>query len=340
MRSAHTIALIVLLCGAGSVPAQQPTPLQTKPTGVPAPAPTVIAATVNGHNVQELAVFRALQRVPPSQRDVARKDVLQFLIDTALIDQYLDQLKVAVEGKEVDAAIKQMQDEAVKTGLKWDDVLRTMFLTEGELRLQLTNALRWDKFVGQYATDKAVKDYFEQNRTVFDGSQVRARHILLTPPPAGNPQAVEQQKAKLLALKKQVEDRAAQELAKVPAAADNLAREKARIKALEDAFAEAAARESQCESKKQGGDLGWFPRAGRITEDFTRVAFALKPYQMSDVVQTGFGLHLILAVDQRPGREVKFEDIRDVVKEVFTERLRESILTQARPVARIVIQKS
>jgi hypothetical protein len=272
MRAARYLALVVLLWGAGGALAQQPAPPPVKTPGVPAPAPTVVAATVNGQTIPELAVFRALQKVQPSQRDAARKDVLQFLIDTALIDQYLDQLKVAVDPGEVNAAVKKIEDEAKQVGHNLQDLLKDMYLTEPDLRQQITNALRWERFIGQYATDKAVKEFFEQNRSLFDGSQVRARHILVTVP-AGNAQAADQAKAKLLALKKQVEDRTAQEVAKVPADADNLTREKARLKALEDAFADAAGKESGCESKKQGGDLGYFTRAGRITEAFTRVAF-------------------------------------------------------------------
>lgn len=335
MRTARHIALVVLLCGAGSVPAQERTPLQTTTPAAPAPSPAVIAATVNGTNIQELAVFRALQRVPQSQRDEARKDVLNFLVDTILIDQYLDQLKVAVDAKEVDAGIKQMQDEADKIKRSLGDVLKDMYLTEAELRLQITNTLRWDKFVATYATEKALKDYFDQNRNMFDGSQVRARHILL--PPAATPQAKEQHKAKLLGLKKQIEDKVAQELAKLPTATDNFGREKARMKLLDDTFAEVAVKESTCDSKNLGGDLGWFTRAGRIVDPFARVAFALKPYQMSDVVETEFGCHLILAVDQKTGRDVKFEEMRTVVQEVYAERLREAIITRARPVARIVV---
>jgi peptidyl-prolyl cis-trans isomerase C len=201
MQSARGIALLVLLGVAGGSPAQQPAPPPPGPTGTPAPAPTAVAATVNNQNIPELAVFRALQRVPPSQRAAARKDVLNFLIDTALIDQYLDQLKVAVDAKEVDTAIKQMKDEAAKFKISWEDVLKTTLVTEPELRVQITNQLRWEKFAAQYATDKAVKDYFDQNKALFDGSQVRARHILLTPP-ADNPQAVEQARAKLAALQK------------------------------------------------------------------------------------------------------------------------------------------
>ncbi len=335
MHSARGIALVVLLGVAGGGSAQQPAPTPAPP-GPPAPAASVIAVTVNGQNIPELAIYRALQRIPPAQRDAARKDVLNFLIDTALIDQYLDQLKVAIDGKEVDAAMQQMKDECAKLKKSWEDVLKITFVTEPELRVQITNQLRWEKFVAQYATDKALKDYFEQNRAMFDGSQVRARHVLLSPP-ADNAQAVEQAKAKLLALKKQIQEKVAQELAKAPAT-DKLAQEKARMKLLDDTFAEVATKESACGTSKNGGDLGWFTRAGpNGVEPFARAAFALKPYEMTDVVQTDFGYHLILVVDQKAGREVKFEEVREMAKEVYAERLREAVISRARPAARVVV---
>jgi len=128
-------------------------------------------------------------------------------------------------------------------------------------------------------------------------------------------------------------------VAKLGAGVDNLAREKARIKALDEAFAEVAAKESACPSKKDGGNLPWFPRigTGAMVEPFARAAFALKPYQMSDVVATQFGLHLILAVDQKPGKDVKFEDVRDFVKDVYADRLHEAIIARMRPAARVAI---
>ena len=59
MRFPHYLALVVLLGGVSTLPAQAPTPLQTNPPAVPAPAPDIIAATVNNQKIQELAVFRA-----------------------------------------------------------------------------------------------------------------------------------------------------------------------------------------------------------------------------------------------------------------------------------------
>ncbi len=144
---------------------------------------------------------------------------------------------------------------------------------------------------------------------------------------------------KLTAIRKQIDDEVAAEMAKLPASTDNLAREKERMKLLDKSFAAAAAKDSTCPSKASGGDLGdWFPRVGKMVEPFARAAFALKPYEMSDIVVTEFGYHLILAVDSKPGREVKFEDVKPFVLEVYGERLREAIVSSYKPRSKIEIQ--
>src|SRR5262249_12857784 len=75
-------------------PAATPVPLADTP-----PAPDAVAAVVNGQPIAELAVFRGLLRVKPQQRDRARGEVLNLLIDNVVVDQYLTQLKIPVEPK-------------------------------------------------------------------------------------------------------------------------------------------------------------------------------------------------------------------------------------------------
>ena len=312
------------------VPPPAPPPIPLADTPPPADA---VAATINGQPIPELSVFRGLQRVNPKFRDKARKDVLNYLVDNVVVDQYLTQLKIQVEPKDLDASIAKIKGEAAKTGQDFPAVLKRLYLTEDDLRRELTCALKWDKFVLQQGTDKVLQDLFAKNLDMFNGSRVQAKHILL---PA-TPGKVDDARTKAAALKKDIEGKVAQTVAKLPADADMIAREKERIKVLDKAFADAAARESSCPSKAQGGDLGYFPRVGAMVEPFARAAFALKPYQVSDPVTTEFGVHLIMAVDHKPGKDVKFEDVKPFVQEVYGDRLREAILTNYKSKSKIVI---
>jgi peptidyl-prolyl cis-trans isomerase C len=332
---ALSIAVVVAAASAqDTVPAPQP--LTAPP---PLPPAGAVAAKVNGREIPELAVYRALLPIPEEQRGKARQEIISLLIENALIDQYLEQLHIEIAPNAVETRFKDLQSDATKKDPKgFENMLKAMYLTEADLKAQLGNELRFEKFVEQQATEKNLRAMFDGNRAMFDGSMMRARHILITPP-EGNAPAATQAREKLLAIKKEVEDRAAQAADKAGAGADNLAREKARIKTLDDAFADFATKESACPSKKDGGNLPWFPRigAGAMVEPFARAAFALKPYQMSDVVATQFGLHLILAADQKPGQDVKFEDVRDFVKDVYADRLHEAIVARMRPSASIAI---
>jgi peptidyl-prolyl cis-trans isomerase C len=228
-----------------------------------------------------------------------------------------------------------MKQQLEKEKLTYDKVLQDMMLTEQELRGHIMAEIRWQKYVDSKANDKVLQDMFEKNPDMFDGSMVHARHILLSPP-ASDAKAVEQAKQQLLAMRKQVEDSVAAGLAKLPPNSDNLAREKERARLMEEAFGALAKDKSACPSSKQGGDVGWFPRSGSMVEPFAKAAFALKPYQMSDVVTTQFGQHLILAIEHKPGKTgIKFEDAKEEVKDVLAGRLRESLCDELRAKAKI-----
>ena len=181
-----------------------------------------VAARVNGQPVPEKSVQRTLERVPPDKRDAARREILDYLIDTALLDQYILQLpQYAVGPKDVDAKEEEVKGELKKDGSDMPKMLRQMNLTEPELREQIAADLRWNKFCNDMAKEDRLKQLFDAEKELFDGTAVRARHILLTPA-MDDPKAVEAAAAQLRDIKKKIEDDVAAGLAKLPKEADNL----------------------------------------------------------------------------------------------------------------------
>jgi len=318
-----------------------PRPAPPKPEPMAAPvttvSPTAVAATVNGQAIYETQVQRGLERVLPDKRGEARPELVNYLVDNMLIDQHLLQLQVVVTKEEVDKRVADMRAELKRANRDFDKMLAELRLTEKELREHIMGDMRWDKYSASQATEKVLREFFDANKEpMFDGSMVRARHILITVP-AGDGKAGEAAQAQLLAYKKQIEEQTAAGMAKLPPNMEPAAKEKSRATLVEQAFAAIATEKSACPSKAQGGDVNWFQRAGFMVEPFARAAFGLKPGQMSDVVKTQFGYHLILVTDRKPGRDVKFEDAKEEVKELYCERMREGLATSLRQKAKIVI---
>lgn len=299
-------------------------------------AANVVAATVNGQPIPESAVQRALIRVPPDKHTEARPQIVNYLIEQALLDQYLLQLKIDVDAKEVDKSVDEIKGELKKRNQEFGKMLTETKLTEAELRDHIAADIRWGKFAEERANEKALKQLFEARRYLFDGSTVRARHILLTPA-SDDPKAAEQAVAQLQAIKQQIEKQVADGLGKLPADTDNLTREKKRQSLMEEAFSTQAKEKSACPSKAQGGDVGPFQGVGFMVEPFARAAFTLKPFEVSEPVKTPFGYHLILVTDRKPGNDVTFDKAKEMVKEQFCGTLHDSIINEARQRSKIVV---
>ena len=125
-------------------------------------------------------------------------------------------------------------------------------------------------------TDARIKASYEERKAEFQREEVQARHILVQVP-QGADDAVKAAKRKTAeGLLKQLQG-----------GAD---------------FAKLAGQHSEDPgSKGQGGDLGWFGR-GEMVPVFEEAVFSLKKGQLSGVIETPFGFHLVQLQDKRAGR--------------------------------------
>lgn len=276
------------------------------------------AATVNGKVITTEEVENAFQRTSVSKKSVSeeqgrmyRRHVLNLLIDDALLQQYLDQQKVAVEESEVTSHVEKLRAQLKSQGRNLDEFLKSNGIDEKKMHDDIRNVHRWLAFVEKQATSEALRKYFQDNPSAFDGSEVRASHILVKTEFGADEKAKKEARKKIEAVRSQL--------------------------AGGTAFADAARKHSDCPSKDVGGDLNYFPRKGVMTEPFSAAAFQLSTGQISEIVETEFGYHLILVTDRKPGSPLPFQEVADEVKALFAEDLRASILQKARAGSRIIL---
>jgi peptidyl-prolyl cis-trans isomerase D len=138
-------------------------------------------------------------------------------------------------------------------------------------------------------SDADVKKYYDDNVTHYKtDEQVRASHILITVPK----NASDADRAKAKAKAEQV---------------------LAEVRAHPDQFAELAKQNSQDPgSADKGGDLGWFGR-GQMVKSFEDAAFSQKPNQISDLVQSDFGYHIIKVTDAKPAQTKPFDEVKAAI---------------------------
>ena len=95
---------------------------------------------------------------------------------------------------------------------------------------------------------------------------------------------------------------------------------------------------SDCPSKESGGDLNYFPRKGMMAEAFAAAAFELPVGQVSEIIETEFGYHLIVVTDQKAGKPVAFEQVADEVKSSYAEELRNAVIARMRQTGKVTVR--
>ncbi|RMF84630.1 MAG: hypothetical protein D6736_18915 [Nitrospinota bacterium] len=158
--------------------------------------------------------------------------------------------------------------------------------------------------------DEAVARYYEEHKENYKQEErVRARHILIKVAPDAKPEEEEKAKARAEAALK-------------------------RVKSGED-FATVAKEVSEGPSASRGGDLGYFGR-GAMVKPFEEVAFSLKPGEISDLVRTDFGYHIIKVEDKKEAGYRPLEEVKKLIANVLK---REEVDKQLREKAEALREK-
>ena len=101
-------------------------------------------------------------------------------------------------------------------------------------------------------------------------------------------------------------------------------------------FAEAAKKYSQCPTAPSGGDVGFFTPKD-VDESFARAAFSTPVNGVTEVVQSGYGYHIIKVTDRTAGTPSDFAKIKDQVRQMCTQEMYLNLLDGLRKSSKIEI---
>ncbi len=252
-----------------------------------------------GHGMSQDEIRKNLDKLAEKAQEQA--------IGAKLLFARAEQLDLPVDEKAIDAQVANViqqvggRDNFVKA-------LAQQKISEDDFRKELAKGCRVDALVQQACrgvaepTEQEVADYYAAHQKDFvTQPQVLAQHILVKT--EGMDAA---DKAQALEKIKEI---------------------RARIVANTDpgevgqAFAREAGEHSDCPSGQQGGSLGWFG-PGMMVPEFDKASFAMKCGEVSDVIETQFGYHIILKTDEKAGGPQTLVDVADQVRDLLRHEAR------------------
>ncbi len=263
-----------------------------------------VAVTVNGSVITEAEIdarikpqlekFSAQMGPEGAERyaKYMRARVLEGMIVERLIEEQIKKENISVSDSDVNDRINEIITQQNTTPEGFNSMLQARGQSMEQVRQQIQQGMAFEKLMESKSgkTDvneaQALVYYNEHKQEYSSPDQVKASHILIKVE-AGAP---EEEKA-------QARKKAEELLKQIKEGAD---------------FAALAKENSDCPSKAQGGDLGFFEK-GQMVKPFSDAAFAMKVGDVSDIVETQFGYHIIKVTDRKEAGQTPFEEAKQQI---------------------------
>ncbi|MCI3922399.1 peptidylprolyl isomerase [Paenibacillus sp. TRM 82003] len=215
------------------------------------------------------------------------KQVGPQAVDQLITERLIDRAATAANVQVTDEDINKELD-VIKANFPDDATFEQQLTAAGytleSLKEQIASQVRLEKLVEPQVevTDADLQAYYDENKAQYEtGEQVRASHILV-----------------------ETKEEAEEIVAQIKGGAD---------------FAELAKERSKDGSAAQGGDLGFFGR-GKMVAPFEEAAFAMEIGEVSDVVESQFGFHIIKVTDKQAPATATFEEKKEEIRETVTQQ--------------------
>jgi len=270
-----------------------------------------VAATVNGVKIMESAIEERIatqlqkmasqkHKIPPQYleqyKQKMRKQALERLVIEELLNEKIKKLNIIITDQDVEDQIAELIKAQNLTKKDFEALIAARGMSIDQVKENIKKSLPYNKLFEPHlegkidVTEADANDYYTRNLAKFQVPElVRASHILIKPDTSDPNTDPNDAKAAAKAKAEELLEKAKQ---------------------LDADFAQLAKDNSACPSSAKGGDLNFFKR-GQMVPEFDKVAFDLESGQISDVVETKFGYHIIKVTDKKEPSTKSFEEVKE-----------------------------
>ncbi len=252
-----------------------------------------IVAVVNGTNITEGDLLMKIEEGKKNQIQMGgafRKEALANLINYKLLGMAAEKEEIIVSEETLEEKIDQIK-EGYQSNEQFLDRLKDLGMDETLFRAKLIKQLKIENLIEKKTegvespSEKQLREYYDSYPESFkQPEQVDASHILISVNKDDDEETKKKKREKLEKILKDIRDGAS--------------------------FSENAVLYSDCPSKSKGGNLGFF-KEGDMVKPFSEVAFSTGKDEVSDIVETRFGYHIIKIIDKKETTTISFEEVRE-----------------------------
>jgi peptidyl-prolyl cis-trans isomerase SurA len=205
-----------------------------------------------------------------------------FIVDEYAIDAAVEDIKK--KNNLADGQLQEMLKREGRTLESYKNHIRDQILVSKITQLEIGNRVK--------VSEKSIIKYYKKNQKEFwEEGKVRTRHILFI---SERGSSENRRRAKLRQAKKVLSE----------------------IRKGSD-FSKLAIKYSEDVSASSGGDVG-FVKRGKMVREFEEVVFSLKPGQISDIVETEYGYHIIKVDEVLPGKTLTLKDVKNRIHKILS----------------------
>ena len=233
-------------------------------------------------------------------KDTFKNRVLKGMIDVEAVCEEAKKDGLTPSEEEIDKAFDEL-NKNLYANENYKKILEDLKISDTCIKSQVEKTLTIQKYTENFdknlkISDEEMKKYYEEHKADYYKDEVKASHILIS--------TVDDNGNELSEAKKKEAKKKAEEVLK-------------KAKSGEE-FSELAKEYSDDPgSAANGGDLGYFTK-GQMVQPFEEAAFSLKSGEISGLVESEYGYHIIKVYD-KIDKQLTFDEVKDEIKKTLTE---------------------